>query len=300
MLCSSKPKSPREWQAVLGVNNQQFALLLKYCTKSFKELNDTSFEEELLNNSKGHLAKIKTLEDLIFFTLVILKTGITFDFAAFLMQFDQSRAHRHFIKGINLIHYTLDIEGLLPIREIATPNEFEEYFDKKEILIFDATEQRIQRPQQRDYQNDTYSGKKKMHTIKSMIISDLSKYIHYVSLVYIGKTHDFSLLKEEFPPSLEWFNQYQIRVDLAYLGFLKDYPNAQLYIPHKKPKGKELTEQQKDENRELARERISVEHSIGGMKRYDILSNTCRIHNIELYDKILAVCAGLWNFCITN
>jgi hypothetical protein len=39
-----------------------------------------------------------------------------------------------------------------------------------------------------------------------------------------------------------------------------------------------------------------VEHSIGGMKRYRILSERLRMHDYEEYDLIIGVCAGLWNF----
>ena len=50
------------------------------------------------------------------------------------------------------------------------------------------------------------------------------------------------------------------------------------------------------ENRALASEWISVEHSIGGLKRYRILSDRLRSHDANFYDQVLGVCAGLWNF----
>jgi hypothetical protein len=43
-----------------------------------------------------------------------------------------------------------------------------------------------------------------------------------------------------------------------------------------------------------------VEHSIGGMKRYRILSDRLRNHLIDFYDDVLEVCAGLWNFYLAN
>jgi hypothetical protein len=50
----------------------------------------------------------------------------------------------------------------------------------------------------------------------------------------------------------------------------------------------------------MASVRIKVEHSIGGMKRYRILSDRLRNHLIDLYDDILGVCEGLWNFYLAN
>ena len=46
--------------------------------------------------------------------------------------------------------------------------------------------------------------------------------------------------------------------------------------PHKKPRGGELTAEQKEENRALAKERVVVEHSFAGLKRYRIASDVYR------------------------
>ena len=117
-----------------------------------------------------------------------------------------------------------------------------------------------------------------------------------MSEVFVGKAHDYSILKAEFPPEKGWFENLEVRLDLGYLGFEKDYKCKKLYIPYKKPQKAELTEEQKAENKAASKERIKVEHSIGGLKRYRILSERLRVHDFELYDDILSVCAGLWNF----
>lgn len=39
----------------------------------------------------------------------------------------------------------------------------------------------------------------------------------------------------------------------------------------KKPKGKQLSDAQKDENRKISGFRILVEHAIGGVKKYRIV-----------------------------
>ncbi|WP_369683003.1 transposase family protein [Pseudanabaena sp. SR411] len=40
-----------------------------------------------------------------------------------------------------------------------------------------------------------------------------------------------------------------------------------VHLPHKKPRGKELTEAQKQENREFSRQRVVCEHAHAGIKR---------------------------------
>ena len=66
-------------------------------------------------------------------------------------------------------------------------------------------------------------------------------------------------------------------------------------MPKKKPRGRSLSEEQKDENALISGIRMRVEHAIGGMKRYGCLSQVYRNKN-GIDDKFALVCAGLWNF----
>ena len=108
------------------------------------------------------------------------------------------------------------------------------------------------------------------------------------------------MFKAEFPPEQDWFKDFRVRVDLGFLGLEKDYVCKELFIPNKKKKQQELSPAQKEENKLRARERIYVEHAIGGMKRYRILSDRLRVHDVELYNVISGVCGGLWNFHLTH
>ena len=47
--------------------------------------------------------------------------------------------------------------------------------------------------------------------------------------------------------------------------------DARIFIPHKKSRGKALSEAQRKENAAMARVRVKVEHVIGGIKWYFIL-----------------------------
>ncbi|MDQ7091026.1 MAG: transposase family protein [Methylococcales bacterium] len=97
-----------------------------------------------------------------------------------------------------------------------------------------------------------------------------------------GKNHDYGMFKKEFNPELNWFSNFNIFIDLGYLGFNNEYKTNSVNIPHKKPnKSKHnpnptLTENQKKENKEMSRERVIVEHVIGGMKRYRCLVDKFR------------------------
>ncbi len=113
------------------------------------------------------------------------------------------------------------------------------------------------------------------------------------------------IFKEEFPPQYGWFKNMKVLVDLGFTGIGSLYIIKELLIGHKKPKktdlnpNPELTEEQKEWNRYVSRERVYVEHAIGGMKKFRILKNKCRLKSDELKNKIIGICAGLWNYQLT-
>lgn len=79
----------------------------------------------------------------------------------------------------------------------------------------------------------------------------------------------------------------------------------QIYFQKHKTLIVEATEQRTQhpkarDYQELIRTDGAVDHSIGGMKRYRILSDRLRIHDCGMYNKVVEVCAGLWNFNLTN
>lgn len=114
------------------------------------------------------------------------------------------------------------------------------------------------------------------------------------------------MFKKEFNPELDWFENFTVYVDLGYLGIAKDYKIKNLFIPHKKPRKSKnnpnpvLTENQKQENKEMSRQRVIVEHAFAGMKRYNCLVNRFRNTRIELSDTFVLLAAGLWNTNVMN
>lgn len=141
---------------------------------------------------------------------------------------------------------------------------------------------------------------KKSHTVKTLLIVNKEKKINYLSHCHCGAIHDYRILKERFTPQINWFKNHHLHVDLGFLGIAKDYIYKKLSIPHKKLPKQDLTDEQKLENKEMGTQRIVVEHSIGGLKRFRILSERLRIYSLDLYDKILGICAASWNFYLSN
>ncbi len=127
----------------------------------------------------------------------------------------------------------------------------------------------------------------------------------YISQVYKGKEHDYSLLQKEFPPALAWFEELTVRLDLGFQGFADLYCCKHLHIPIKRRRTKkgvcnELSQEQKHHNKQSSKERIVVEHAIGGMKRYRILEHRNRLKSRPIINQVVGVCAALWNFSLAN
>jgi hypothetical protein len=137
--------------------------------------------------------------------------------------------------------------------------------------------------------------------VKTLLIATEEKKILFLSKCFVGKSHDYAILKLLFKEIEEgWFKDHHIKVDLGFQGIGTTYGYKNLSIPHKKPVKKELTFEQKLENKVMASERIIVEQSISGLKRYRILSERLRTQSLDFYDKIIGVCAGLWNFYLSS
>lgn len=135
-------------------------------------------------------------------------------------------------------------------------------------------------------------------------MSSAKKVILFVGQTFSGCTHDYTMLKAEFSAEKAWFAELEALLDLGYQGIQTDYQSEHIRIPHKKPRkskanpNPQLTDEQKKDNRALAKLRIFIEHAIGGIKRYNILVKPYRNYNSNFEDDVIIISAGLWNFLL--
>lgn len=160
--------------------------------------------------------------------------------------------------------------------------------DSSEDRQIDVTEIRIQRPKYN--QKEKYSGKKKYHTMKIQIIRGVETGFIYEIEIGPGAEHDFHLWKRTFKGTPE---KVIHEVDLGYLGMDKLHQNSR--IPHKKSKYHKLTEEEINENKALAKDRIFIEHTNGWIKRFKILSTRFRNH-LSHFAKFSVLLCGFYNF----
>jgi hypothetical protein len=127
-------------------------------------------------------------------------------------------------------------------------------------------------------------------------MSTPAKRILFVSKLYNGSVHDKKMADEQLKDKAALFKAKELRVDLGFLGIDKQLQDCQVEIPEKKKQKQELTLEQKRANQEKGKNRVCIEHAIGGMKRYRLIMERIRIRKLSLLDTLVGICAGLWNF----
>ena len=148
----------RQWAAVTGFTFTQFQKLLALFTQSYFERHGKTVDERHADIEVT--PSLPSEEELLFFTLFSLKTGLTYDALGFVSGMDASNAKRNQQLGLEVLERALTAAQCLPRREFNNAAEFAEYLQNETTIIIDGLEQRVQRPNDDETQRDFYSGKK--------------------------------------------------------------------------------------------------------------------------------------------
>lgn len=136
---------------------------------------------------------------------------------------------------------------------------------------------------------------KKTHSIKNNLLCTNNLRIVWLSSTYKGHVHDKKICDEEpllLPKGIRLWQ------DTGFIGHKPD--GVEICMPKKKPKGKELTCVEKQENKRISGVRIKVEHAIGGMKKCRIVKERFRCHKFGFEDMVILIACGLHNFRISH
>lgn len=200
----------------------------------------------------GRKARLTTSNEKLFYILFYFKCYPTFDLAAVLFDFARSQANRWVHRLQPILEKTLGERKVLPLRKLTSIEEFIKHFPTVKEVIVDGTERPICRPKDPEKQTEYFSGKKKRHTSKNLAATSIKKRILVLTPSTTGKTHDKKIQdREDIIGAIP--DEIPVLGDLGFLGVQKEYVN--IHLPHKKPRGGELTSQQKEDNRKLAQKR---------------------------------------------
>lgn len=193
------------------------------------------------------------------------------------------------VKNVETIKTEVDtIESTTEVEAIETEAETLVEID---LYLHDGTERPINRPLDEELQKIYYSGKRKQHTVKNVVLIDVGCYIWFLSDTCEGKKHDKKIVDEA---ELSLPEGSYLGQDTGFQGF--EIPGVNIVQPKKKPRGGELTEEEKEQNRTISSVRVRVEHAICGVKRYRIVKDKLRNWKKGFKDKVMETCCGLHNF----
>lgn len=125
------------------------------------------------------------------------------------------------------------------------------------------------------------------------MLAGSSKKILYLSQTYEGSVHDKKIADEA---EIEFEKTIELLQDSGFQGFCP--LKATVVMPEKKPRGKELSQEQKQHNKQKARQRVVVEHAIGGIKKWRIVKDKIRSYRHLLRDEVMLIACGLHNFIL--
>jgi DDE superfamily endonuclease len=155
----------------------------------------------------------------------------------------------------------------------------------------DGTERRIVRPQDPAEQKESYSGKKKDHTVKNVLLVNALLVILFLSDTHGGRTHDLRIAEATPYPLPVGSGLLQ---DLGFLSFT--LPQVEILMPTKKPRGGELTLEQDLANQALHQRRLRIEHVNSSVKRCRIVKDRIRLWKQGVRDLVMELCCALHNF----
>jgi hypothetical protein len=286
-------KEDRLMRAMTGLNRRAFTALLPSVAEAYEK----SWVKPEVKRKRavggGRKAVLKTIEDKLFYILLYCKCYPTFDLLSVLFNFDRSCAHEWVHRLLPILEEALGYKKVLPVRKLNSMGEFLEKFPSVKKVILDGTERPVQRPKNHESQKEHYSGKKKRHTRKHITGSTPDKRVIILTKARGGKIHDKRQLDEEV--LVEYLpDDVDVEGDLGFQGLQNEY--ERVFLPHKKPRGKELSALQKMQNREFSRQRVKCEHAHAGIKRYNSVTAVYRNRVPDFDDRLMLNATGLWNF----
>jgi hypothetical protein len=188
-------ESPRKFVTFTSLTPDEFDLLLPAFRRAYgrkypasKTKAGTKRKREAGGGRKGSLASI---EQKLLFALVYQKSYPLQSVMGELFGMGQSQANEWIHVLLPILKQALDDLGYLPERDPRKFKKKEQDRSDAVDAIIDGTERRRQRPKKAEKQALHYSGKKKIHSDKNVVIATAKKKrISFLSQTYPGKTHD--------------------------------------------------------------------------------------------------------------
>lgn len=287
-------KNPKLFQSFTGLGIEAFHELLPAFEAAYED--DLAHRDEQKEKPRqrqrggGRTSQIPGIADKLVFILVYFRFYPVQILQGFLFGLSQPQASDWIHRLTPILNAALGYEQQLPARQARDIETLLSACPELEFMM-DGTERPIRRPKAPEQQKAKYSGKKKRHTVKNNIITEKrTGKIKGLSPTVSGKTHDKKLADEQ---DLSFPENSKLWQDTGFQGYAPEH--VTIIQPKKKPRGGELSLEEKTQNTAISRERITVEHSIGGLKVFRIVQHIFRNLKPDFDDLVMETACGLHN-----
>lgn len=287
-------KNPRLFQNFTGLRHEAFAQILPTFVECYEadlderdEAKETSRQRE---RGGGRISAIPSEADKLVFILFYFRHYPMQILQGFLFNMSQPQANEWIHRLTPILNETLGVEHQLPARTSTDLAKLLQACPELEFML-DGTERRVRRPKNGEQQQAKYSGKKKAHTVKNNVITEKKTgKIKGLSPTVAGKIHDKKLADDQ---NLLFPENSRLWQDTGFQGYAPS--GVTILQPKKKPRGGELTLAERIQNTVISKQRISVEHSIGGVKVFGIVGYVFRNVKASFDDLVMETACGLHN-----
>ena len=194
-------EKPKEFLAATGLTDEEFQCLLptfeKCCQSLSAKKPKPTKKQKQRSAGGGRKSKFENLSDKLLFILIYQKTiplqtmhGLSFGLS-------QTQVNYWVHRLLPVLQKSLSELGMTPERDGQKVATRLEAVEGGANLSLDGTERRLQRPVNKDKQKEKYSGKKKTHTDKNLLlVNENTRKVVYLSATVEGKKHDKKLADE--------------------------------------------------------------------------------------------------------
>lgn len=216
-------KKPKELLALTGLALREFDELLPAFAKALEAAAAPAkpkSKKRQRASGGGRKPSLRTMEDKLLFVLVYTKTYPLQVVQGQLFGMSQSSANEWIHKLLPVLAAALDALSVMPERQGQQVAQRERQHTAAPDLIVDGVERRRHRPKDQKIQAIHYSGKKKAHFDKNVVVVNTrSKRVSFLSETLPGSVHDKALADHV---DIRYPKNTTLRSDLGFYGYTPD------------------------------------------------------------------------------
>lgn len=198
---SKLKKKPRDFLAATGLTVDEFKKMLPFFEQAYQQVyppdRTLKGKPRVRRQGGGAPAGLASFSERLLFSLVYHKTNPLQTMHALQFGLSQPQTHYWIHHLMPVLQQALRDAGHAPEREASRVADHPLLLERSGDASIDGTERPRQRPVNDEKQKAHYSGKKKRHTDKNLLlVNETTTKVVYLSPTTLGKTHDKKIADE--------------------------------------------------------------------------------------------------------